>query len=406
MPADLDLLVRFEDEALVGRTPYAARAASGAVLRFTEWLQPRSVLEATTNDVALWADSLELTRKRVAAYLYGLHTFFNWALNVALVDRDPVAPLTARRQPVNAGEFPELLRGWVVAQERRSLARTTIDKRIATLRMLYDYVAPQSILELDAQAIEQWLDTRRYRGTGLRSPKSRYVEISHLAAFYRWARRQGIVETDPTADIERPRLPVAIPRPISDDDLARALARADTLIKAILAMAAFCGLRAKEIAGLRREDLASRRTESRARRLASGSISLTARRPVSSAARHTTKRPANELESEKLGYRRLCSRAGRERRTSATYAEASRRAMSAGPPVGHIATRRIERRGPRSDRRRGTGRLADTRCTADAARRPAICVCSPGGIIRGTTRVSVEAVSPQVRRSKCRRLEA
>jgi integrase/recombinase XerD len=63
------------------------------------------------------------------------------------------------------------------------------------------------------------------------------------------------VEKDPTADILRPRMPRAVPRPISDADLIDALDQASPDVRAMLACAAYQGLRAKEIAGLQRDDI-------------------------------------------------------------------------------------------------------------------------------------------------------
>jgi integrase/recombinase XerC len=54
-----------------------------------------------------------------------------------------------------------------------------------------------------------------------------------------------------------PRLPQRLPRPISEDDLALAIATADDRVRAMLLLAAYCGLRACEIARLRPEDISA-----------------------------------------------------------------------------------------------------------------------------------------------------
>ena len=166
------------------------------------------------------------------------------------MDRDPAAPLTRIRRPVNAGDFPEIARGFWVAQERKALAASTIAARALQLRLFFDWLAPRSITDATTTDIELWLDSRRL------GPKARYRAISNLHTFYTWARREGLVAGDPTERIDRPRLPVGVPRPITTADLARAIATAGPVTRAILCVAAFEGLRAKEIAGLRREDIA------------------------------------------------------------------------------------------------------------------------------------------------------
>lgn len=62
-----------------------------------------------------------------------------------------------------------------------------------------------------------------------------------------------MLERDPTANIIRPRLRRAMPRPLPDDDLAHALTVAAPLMRAWLTLGIFQGLRCMEIAGVQRE---------------------------------------------------------------------------------------------------------------------------------------------------------
>lgn len=97
-------------------------------------------------------------------------------------------------------------------------------------------------------------DLRCYLDRGL-SAGSLATEIAHLKGFYRWALLEGCISSDPTLRLERPKLPPGQPRPISSQDLAVALAVASDLIRPMLYLAAYAGLRACEIAPLRGEDL-------------------------------------------------------------------------------------------------------------------------------------------------------
>lgn len=253
--SDLDLLVRFEDETMVDLSPLTVQSRQGAVLRFARWLAPKSLLEATTGDISTWLDGLGLAagtrRDRTAA----LHHFYNWLLNEQLVDRDPAAPLIKMRAPITAGELPGLLRGHLVAQERRGLARSSIEKRARMVRQLFDWLAPKSVCDATTDDIERFLDSIRSRSGGRKSSKTTYNYISNLHAFYRWARREGLVTEDPTENIDRPRLSQNVPRPMSDADLIAALELADPPMRVMLCLGAFGGLRAKEIAGITREDI-------------------------------------------------------------------------------------------------------------------------------------------------------
>jgi site-specific recombinase XerD len=245
---DLELIVGFED-TMAGLSPLTARGRIGAVLRFARWLEPARLVDATTGDISRWLDSLDLAASTRSDRVAALHRFYNWLVNEGTVDRDPAAPLTRQRRPVDAGDFPAIARGFWIAQERKALAPSTITARALQLRLFFDWLAPRSIVDATTADIELWLDGRRL------GPKARYRAISNLHMFYTWARREGLVGVDPTERIDRPRLPVGVPRPISDEHLARAIAEAGPVTRAILCVAAFEGLRAKEIAGLRREDI-------------------------------------------------------------------------------------------------------------------------------------------------------
>ena len=246
---NIDLIVRFVDEALAGLSPLTIQTRQGTLLRFARWLQPRSLLEATTGDVVAWLDELGVAARTRGERSNQLHAFYNWALNNGVVDRDPVAPLLHVRRPLNAGDFPELERGWWIAMERKTLKPSSIKSRALLLRSFYDWMAPKSIIDATTKDIELWLDARKI------GSKSRYTSISNLHMFYRWAQREGLVGNDPTADMDRPRVSQTVPRPISDANLVLGLDRADLVTWAILAVAAFEGMRAGEIAGLRREDI-------------------------------------------------------------------------------------------------------------------------------------------------------
>lgn len=102
------------------------------------------------------------------------------------------------------------------------------------------------ILYLASDDLDQWadhraeeVDTNTLRG-----------EISVIRGFYGWAVREGLLDTDPTLRLEAPRLRRTLPRPMPVDRLRQALAGADARMAAMLALAAFAGLRCIEIARL------------------------------------------------------------------------------------------------------------------------------------------------------------
>ncbi|MGH3283227.1 MAG: tyrosine-type recombinase/integrase [Streptosporangiaceae bacterium] len=77
--------------------------------------------------------------------------------------------------------------------------------------------------------------------------------VSHARQFYGWAARAGVIGADPAGDLPVPPRARRLPRPIGTGDLFSALSAAPPRIRLWLVLAAWCGLRCKEITLLRRE---------------------------------------------------------------------------------------------------------------------------------------------------------
>lgn len=88
-----------------------------------------------------------------------------------------------------------------------------------------------------------------------RAPETRRAYVSHVKAFYRWAKTAGVVTADPSTRLTNPRLNRPLPRPVPEDDLRRAVGVARPKIRLMILLGAFCGLRCQEIAGLHWTDL-------------------------------------------------------------------------------------------------------------------------------------------------------
>jgi site-specific recombinase XerD len=84
---------------------------------------------------------------------------------------------------------------------------------------------------------------------------SRVAFVCALRAFYSYAHEAGHLETNPAARLRRPRSPVDVPNPCTEQELADVLARAGEPIHTAMLLAAYAGLRCADIVGLRREDI-------------------------------------------------------------------------------------------------------------------------------------------------------
>lgn len=98
-------------------------------------------------------------------------------------------------------------------------------------------------------------DIAAFLGSRRVSPGTRYSYISRLSALYGWLMAEGHVDHDPTERLPRPQVPEGVPRPIGTADLEMAIRTATPRNRAFLTLAAFAGLRCREIAGLGVADL-------------------------------------------------------------------------------------------------------------------------------------------------------
>src|SRR5258708_900010 len=78
---------------------------------------------------------------------------------------------------------------------------------------------------------------------------------ARVAGFYPSAAPRGTGDSTPAGALPVPSPPRGIPRPVSGEDLAAALACADERVRPWLVLAGWAGFRAKEIALLRRESV-------------------------------------------------------------------------------------------------------------------------------------------------------
>lgn len=153
------------------------------------------------------------------------------------------------------GMADALLRGYARDQRARGLAESTIYRRATDLRGFAGWLGgPAKLTGATSDDVEAFI-THRESELGRRlHPRTRYALLSNLSCFYEWAERAGHHGAgNPAAEIIRPKLPRALPRPIADEDLYRALRDATPMMAAWIRLGSLGGLRCAEIAGLTRE---------------------------------------------------------------------------------------------------------------------------------------------------------
>jgi len=131
----------------------------------------------------------------------------------------------------------------------RGLRDATIRSRTYTLRRLEARLRPAGLLDATRSDLESWQAAQHMSSPSLRT------RTTQVRAFYVWALRTELITSDPSARLVMPKVPRTLPRPISEEDLALAVACAPARIRPWLVLAGWCGLRAGEIARLQRQDV-------------------------------------------------------------------------------------------------------------------------------------------------------
>lgn len=127
----------------------------------------------------------------------------------------------------------------------------TVDARATVLRLFDEFLIGYGATILGAGRAH----CAAFIGRDHLAPASRRAYRSHLKAFYAWALEEGVLASDPTDRLPAVRVPITVPRPISKDELRRALEHAMPVMRAWLLLMASCGLRCCEVAPLRPRDV-------------------------------------------------------------------------------------------------------------------------------------------------------
>lgn len=139
-------------------------------------------------------------------------------------------------------------------------AQGTVTLRLRRVRQWFEFAGDgwDSATWREAEA---WVDDH----DGDWSATTSAHAMSHLRAFYWWARREGLTGADPTADAKARRIAEPLPRVASDFDVARALLVVPEPWRRAVVLAAGAGLRCMEVAAARWDDVDVARAEVRVR---------------------------------------------------------------------------------------------------------------------------------------------
>jgi integrase/recombinase XerD len=147
----------------------------------------------------------------------------------------------------------------------RGLSRNTLDAYSSDLQQFGEYLDRVDVdpLEVDGEVLDNFVSELARGGDGKRpaAPATLQRKIACLRSFYRQLRRQGVLTTDPTAELRGPKSHAKLPRVLTRDQVNHLLAQpqGDEPValrdRALLETMYACGLRASEATSLRVGDL-------------------------------------------------------------------------------------------------------------------------------------------------------
>jgi site-specific recombinase XerD len=137
------------------------------------------------------------------------------------------------------------LRAHLLWMRRAGRSERTLYMRRSHMVRLCEALGHDPLTATEAE-LEQWQDS--LAATAIRQ------KTTQVRPYYGWCHAKGYRPDNPAALLVTPRARRGIPNPIDTADLMRALERASPRVLPWLLLAAWSGLRAKEIAELRVED--------------------------------------------------------------------------------------------------------------------------------------------------------
>ncbi|MFA5636847.1 MAG: tyrosine-type recombinase/integrase [Anaerovoracaceae bacterium] len=110
--------------------------------------------------------------------------------------------------------------------------------------------------ELDRETVQTWWASRSVRSDGFpRAAASLSSEASHVREFWKWCRRQGLIDHNPADWLTKVRQSHTKAVVVTEADLDRLIRNAPEDVRRMLALGALAGLRSSEIAALTWEDI-------------------------------------------------------------------------------------------------------------------------------------------------------
>lgn len=145
------------------------------------------------------------------------------------------------------GEYLEYL------EMEKGLAQNTIDAYRRDLEKFSDNINAEDIKEIDRGKINLYVRTLRENKL---APTSIIRKIASLRGFFKWATSIGIIDKNPAATLEQPKVPQRLPKVITVKEVEEMLNHNLTALEHVMMELLYsCGLRVSELVNLKVTDI-------------------------------------------------------------------------------------------------------------------------------------------------------
>ncbi|MBR6126234.1 tyrosine recombinase XerD [bacterium] len=135
----------------------------------------------------------------------------------------------------------------------KGLSQNTIDAYRRDLEYFADSIGAETLNDADRLSINSYI--RKLREQGL-APTSIIRKVASLRGFFKWANSIGLIEKNPAATLEQPKVPQRLPKVCSIKEIEEMLHNNLTPLEhVIMELLYSCGLRVSELVNLKVGDI-------------------------------------------------------------------------------------------------------------------------------------------------------
>ena len=135
----------------------------------------------------------------------------------------------------------------------KGLSQNTIDAYRRDLESFADSINAETLKDADRTSINLYI--RKLREQGL-APTSIIRKVASLRGFFKWANSTGLIDKNPAATLEQPKVPQRLPKVCSIKEIEEMLHNNLTPLEhVIMELLYSCGLRVSELVNLKINDI-------------------------------------------------------------------------------------------------------------------------------------------------------